>query len=107
MSFSAVLITGPSGGGIGAATAISLAAGKPKTILLAGRSLPKIQPVIDEIKRKHPDVEVLFIKLDLASQASVREAAKEVNSKVDKLDVLINNAGGAYLISSHLHRRTR
>jgi NAD(P)-dependent dehydrogenase (short-subunit alcohol dehydrogenase family) len=90
------LITGPSKGGIGGQTAVFLAAGKPKLNLLAWRSLPKVQPVIEEIKKSHPDVPVTFIKLDLASQASIREAAKQVNSKVDKLDVLINNAGGAF-----------
>lgn len=90
------MITGPSEGGIGGQTAIFLAAGKPKMLLLAGRSSSKIQPVIDEIKKSYPDVPVAFIKVDLASQASIREAAKAVNSKVDKLDVLVNNAGGTF-----------
>jgi NADP-dependent 3-hydroxy acid dehydrogenase YdfG len=88
-----VLITGPSEGGIGAQTAIFLAAGKPKLIILAGRSIAKIQPVIDEIKTKDPDVKVTFVQVDLADISSVRTAASTVNSQVEKLDVLINNAG--------------
>lgn len=87
------LITGPSTGTIGGQTALDLAAGSPKTILLAGRDISKIQPVIDQIAKDHPSVETVFIKLDLTDLASVKEAAKEANSKVDQLDVLINNAG--------------
>jgi len=90
----AVLITGPSESGIGAQSAIFLAAGKPKLIILAGRSESKIQPVIEEIKKSHPDVPTAYVKLDLADNSSVRKAAQEVNAKIDKLDILINNAGG-------------
>lgn len=89
-----MLITGPSEGGIGAQTAIFLAAGKPKSIILAGRNKSKIQPVIDQIKQSNPDVLVIFVGIDLADQSSVRKAAKEINSEIDALDVLINNAGG-------------
>lgn len=36
---------------------------------------------------------MLFIKIDLASIASVREAAAELGKSVAKIDILINNAG--------------
>ena len=88
-----VLITGPSDGGIGAETAFSLAAASPACILLAGRSLSKVQPVIDRIKGAYPDVETQFISLDLSSQHSVREAAGRINESVRAIDILINNAG--------------
>ncbi|MCJ1383961.1 hypothetical protein MMC17_007075 [Xylographa soralifera] len=88
-----VLLTGPSESGVGAQTAIFLAAAKPKEIFLAGRNLAKIQPVIDQIKKEHPEVATTFVQLDLADLSSVRKAAKEVAGKVDKLDYLINNAG--------------
>jgi NADP-dependent 3-hydroxy acid dehydrogenase YdfG len=91
------LITGPSESGVGAQTAISLAAGKPKLILLAGRDITKIQPVIDKIAEAEPEVAVTFIKLDLASQSSIREAANDVISQIESLDILINNAGSMYL----------
>ena len=44
-----VLVTGPSVGGIVAETAMSLAAGSPACIILAGRSLPKVHQLIDRI----------------------------------------------------------
>jgi short-subunit dehydrogenase len=89
-----VLITGPSEQGIGAQTAIHLAAGKPKLILLAGRDLAKIQPVIDQIAKSHPDVATELISLNLASLASIRQTAEKINSQIESLDILINNAGG-------------
>jgi len=36
---------------------------------------------------------VTFIELDLSSLSSVRKAAASINSKIEKLDILINNAG--------------
>ena len=90
------LITGPSESGVGAQTAIFLAAAKPKEVFLAGRNLAKIQPVIDQIKREHPEVATTFVQLDLADLSSVRKAAKEVTGKVDKLDYLVNNAGSVF-----------
>lgn len=86
------LITGPSQGGLGAETALSLAAASPALIILAGRSLSKIQPVIDEIKSLQPAVATRFIPLDLGSQVSVRESAANINASVEKIDYLINNA---------------
>ncbi|KAL2047971.1 hypothetical protein ABVK25_011142 [Lepraria finkii] len=86
------LITGPSDGGIGAETATCLAAGSPSLIIFAGRSLPKIQPVIDRIHSINPQVKTKFISVDLSSQASVREAAANINASVKTIDVLINNA---------------
>lgn len=88
-----VLITGPSEGGVGSQTAIFLAAGKPKEIILAGRNRSKVQPVIEQIQQSHPNVEATFTQLDLADLSSVRKAAREISEKIQKLDVLINNAG--------------
>jgi NAD(P)-dependent dehydrogenase (short-subunit alcohol dehydrogenase family) len=86
------LITGPSEGGIGAETALTLAVGSPKLIILAGRSLSKIKPVIDNINSAHPNVATTYIPLDLGSQASVRQAATAISASVEKIDIVINNA---------------
>ncbi|MCJ1394885.1 hypothetical protein MMC18_007765 [Xylographa bjoerkii] len=88
-----VLITGASAGGLGAATALAFAGGNPKTLILAGRTESKVSLVIEEIKKLNPAIEVSFLQLDLTDHASVKRAAAEVESKVEKLDVLINNAG--------------
>lgn len=87
-----VVLTGPSAGGIGAETAVTLAKGSPALIILAGRSESKIDPVIARISENSPDVKVKFVRLDLGSLKSVREAGVEINSLVTKIDILINNA---------------
>lgn len=88
------LITGPSEGGIGAETAISLSHASPSTIVLLGRSLPKIQPTIDAIKTIDSAVNVKFFPVSLDSLASVRSAAHTIlnDTTVPKIDVVINNA---------------
>ncbi|RAL58295.1 hypothetical protein DID88_006408 [Monilinia fructigena] len=88
-----ILITGPSAGSIGAETAISLAHALPSTIILAGRSESKILPVIKSIHALNQSIATHFIRVDLASQKSIREAAVSINDLVDKIDILINNAG--------------
>lgn len=88
-----VVITGASNGGLGAHTALLLAAAKPAEIILLGRSEDKVAPVLKEIKAKSPTTTTRFVKIDLTSCTSVRSAAAEINSFVSKIDVLINNAG--------------
>ncbi|KAK3954510.1 short-chain dehydrogenase [Pseudoneurospora amorphoporcata] len=88
------LITGPSEGGIGAETAISLAHGNPALLILVGRTLTTIQPTIDAIHAVNPSISVKFIAADLTSLNSVREAACEIlnDASITHIDVLINNA---------------
>ena len=89
-----VLITGPSEGGIGAETAISLAHGNPALLILVGRTLSKIQPTIDTVHAVNPSIAVTFITADLTSLNSVREAAREIlnDASITHIDVIINNA---------------
>jgi NAD(P)-dependent dehydrogenase (short-subunit alcohol dehydrogenase family) len=89
----AVLITGPSVKSIGAETALSLAHGNPAHIILAGRNESRITPVIEKIRALKPSIKVTFLQLDLADQASIRKAALDVNTNVEKIDYLINCAG--------------
>ncbi|CAG7926268.1 unnamed protein product [Penicillium olsonii] len=86
------LITGPSEGGIGAETALCLASQSPVTLILAGRDRAKIQPVIDKIAQLSPEINSIFIELDLSSQTSIRLAVEKINTHVDHIDVLVNNA---------------
>ncbi|GLA09928.1 hypothetical protein AnigIFM60653_001059 [Aspergillus niger] len=87
------VITGASHGGLGAHTALCLAAANPAEVILLGRSEEKVFPVMKEISKTSPSTIVRFIKIDLMSCASVRTAAAEINASVSKIDVLINNAG--------------
>lgn len=88
-----VVITGPTDGGLGAETALSIAPFKPEEIILVGRSEKKADPVIVKIKAIDPTIKVSFVEADLADSSSVRAAAKLINERAPKIDVLINNAG--------------
>lgn len=88
------LITGPSEGGLGAETAISLAHDNPALLILVGRTLSKIQPTVDAIHAINPSITAKFVAADLTSPNSVRQAAHEIlnNACITHIDVLINNA---------------
>jgi len=82
--------------GIGATTAFAIASQSPRTLILASRTRSKLDTVAAQVSEKRPDVTVKTVTLDLGSIESVKKAAAEIESLVDHLDVLINNAGGAH-----------
>ncbi|EXJ84055.1 hypothetical protein A1O3_04722 [Capronia epimyces CBS 606.96] len=88
-----VVITGASAGGLGSQTALDIAAAKPATLVLLARQASKVQPVIDRIAELSPSTKVAFVPIFLDDLESVRSAAAEVGRHVQKIDVLINNAG--------------
>ncbi len=49
--------------------------------------------MIEQIKALNPKINVTFLKVDLADLASIRKAASEINTSVEKIDYLINCAG--------------
>jgi NAD(P)-dependent dehydrogenase (short-subunit alcohol dehydrogenase family) len=80
------LITGSSSGiGLEAAKVLTL---RGANVVLACRNRSKAEAAAQQIRGA-----VEFVDLDLASLASVREAAEDVSSRYDHLDLLINNAG--------------
>lgn len=87
-----VLITGCSPDGLGAEAARVIALHKPALIVLAGRSIPKCEETANILKSQSPGVRTRILQIDLASQASVHKAAAEVNSYIESINILINNA---------------
>ncbi|PWY69488.1 short-chain dehydrogenase [Aspergillus heteromorphus CBS 117.55] len=88
-----ILVTGVSPGGLGAEFAKVIAPYGPSLIILANRDRPKAQETQAEIQRIAPSVATRILNLDLSSQAQVRNAAKEVLTYNEHIDVLVNNAG--------------
>jgi NAD(P)-dependent dehydrogenase (short-subunit alcohol dehydrogenase family) len=87
------LITGGNVG-IGRITAIELAK-KGFKVVIAGRSLERTQPVLNQIKSLNVDEQAIFLPLDLASFESIRECTKLFLQLNLPLHLLINNAGVA------------
>ncbi|CAK4012834.1 NAD-P-binding [Lecanosticta acicola] len=91
----AVFVTGASKG-VGRDTAISYARAGASQIAIAARSDMsdlgrEIVAAAKEAKKVPP--EVVTINLDVTSEQSVAQAAKEVEQKFGRLDILVNNAG--------------
>jgi len=86
-----VLITGANSG-IGLETARALASGGARVLMLC-RSVPRATAARDEILRTAPDADLEIVECDLGSQQAVRSTAAHLTGTLDRLDVLVNNAG--------------
>jgi NAD(P)-dependent dehydrogenase (short-subunit alcohol dehydrogenase family) len=78
--------------GLGFETVKALAS-KGAHVLLAARNEEKGKAAVAEVQKLIPKAQVELLRLDLASQRSIRAAAAEVGNKFSQLDLLINNAG--------------
>jgi NAD(P)-dependent dehydrogenase (short-subunit alcohol dehydrogenase family) len=89
-----ILITGGSAG-IGLATAEALAE-KGAEIILAARNEEKLKQAAQQIESKSGVKKVKYYVADFSSQKSIRSLAENVKKDYQKIDVLINNAGGVF-----------
>ena len=89
-----IIITGANGG-LGYETLIHLARYSPSKLVLCARSKEKYDHALKGIVSAVPEAVhfVQYLELDLASLASVQEAAKAFITENDRLDILMNNAG--------------
>lgn len=90
-----IVITGVNKDGLGGKTAEVLSSHGPKILVLASRTIAKVQGIIDQLQPQHPETTYIALPLDLSSQKSCREAAAKIvdNPQIEQIDVLINNAG--------------
>ena len=83
-----IWITGASSG-IGQALAIE-ANSRGATIILSGRN--QIKLAVTQDKLKFP-LESIIVPMDLSDEQSIQMALKQVQQRVNRIDILINNAG--------------
>jgi retinol dehydrogenase 12 len=88
------LVTGATAG-IGELTARELAR-KGATVVVVGRSPARCEATVKAIRRETGNPSVDFLVADLSSRADVRKLASEFQSRHDRLDVLLNNAGAMF-----------
>ncbi len=89
-----VVITGGNDG-IGFQTALELAR-MGAQILMVCRNGQKAKIAVDKIIASSENKRIQYVLADLSSRKSIRNAADEIRSKVEKIDVLLNNAGGTF-----------
>lgn len=89
------LVTGATDG-IGKKTAEALAA-QGARVVIVGRNPEKTTRVVEEIRTLTRNEQVDGLVADLSVQAEVRRLAGEVLARYERLDVLVNNAGGVFM----------
>ena len=85
------LITG-AGSGIGRALALELAP-RGHNLILAGRTVRKLEDVADTVRVEAPDCELMTLEVDLADPESTRNLAHQVGDAVDHLSAFVYCAG--------------
>jgi NAD(P)-dependent dehydrogenase (short-subunit alcohol dehydrogenase family) len=86
-----VVITGANAG-IGKETAVGLASAGARVVITA-RNEERGRAARDEIAERSGGTDVEVMPLDLARFASIRSFAADLLDRVDRIDVLVNNAG--------------
>ena len=94
MNIKICLITGATSG-IGLETARGLAV-SGFNLLLIGRNSQKLKKVSDELSSTY-NVDVKTYKCDLSSIKQVKLLAEKIARDVNRLDIIINNAGGIFM----------
>ena len=88
------LITGATSG-IGRETALQLAQ-LGAQVVVSGRSEQKAKEVVEQINGTGAVFPAEYLVADLADQSQVRDLVAQFKDRHDRLDVLINNAGGIF-----------
>ncbi|KAF7307621.1 Short-chain dehydrogenase/reductase family protein [Mycena indigotica] len=86
-----VLVTGTSLKSIGFTT-VQAFAKDAGLLIITGRSAEKLKDTEAALKTEFPGANIRLLVLDLASRASVRKAAAEVNAYPEPLHIIIHNA---------------
>lgn len=89
------MVTGATSG-IGQVTALALAQ-RGATVIAVGRSQEKSAALVEQIERQTGSTTVEYMLADLSSQQEIRRLAQQFQGRYQRLDVLVNNAGGLFI----------
>ena len=86
-----IVVTGANSG-LGLENSRALAA-KGARVIMAARNPDKARAAEESIRSSQPDADLEVRQLDLASLDSIAEFAESVKGQIERIDILINNAG--------------
>ncbi|KAH8724181.1 hypothetical protein GQ44DRAFT_740618 [Phaeosphaeriaceae sp. PMI808] len=92
LSGKVIIVTGGNAG-LGRESILALAKHDPSRIYLAARNIAKGIRVVGLVKEHLPNASLTVLECDLSSLESVQQAAKQVASETQRLDILMCNAG--------------
>jgi NAD(P)-dependent dehydrogenase (short-subunit alcohol dehydrogenase family) len=85
------MVTGANSGlGLASARALSAAGAE---VLMACRSPERATEAAEDIRNGQPEAKISVIALDLADLGSIQRCSEEARDRLDRLDILMNNAG--------------
>jgi retinol dehydrogenase-14 len=87
-----ILVTGATSG-IGLEASVELAR-RGARIVMVGRDPGRTEAALADVMARSGSREVSHLLCDFSSQAAIRRLAEELLAGHDRLDVLVNNAGG-------------
>ncbi|MEA2602219.1 MAG: hypothetical protein QOF89_3211 [Acidobacteriota bacterium] len=87
-----ILITGATSG-IGLAASAELAR-RGARVVMVGRDPGRTEAAVANVIARSGSRDVSHLLCDFSSQAAIRTLAETVLARLDRLDVLVNNAGG-------------
>jgi NAD(P)-dependent dehydrogenase (short-subunit alcohol dehydrogenase family) len=88
-----VVITGVGPDSLGEGLALAIGGQNPSSLILASRTESKVQQIAHKVQQLSPSTSVVPVVLDLSSQKAIRAAVSQIQGLVDRVDILINNAG--------------
>jgi retinol dehydrogenase 14 len=86
-----ILITGATNG-IGLEATVELSR-RGARVVMVGRDPQRTEAAVADVKARSGSAEVSHLLCDFSSQADIRRLAEDVKARLDRLDVLVNNAG--------------
>jgi len=87
-----ILVTGATSG-IGLHASIELAR-RGARVVMVGRDPARTEAAAAEVSARTGSTDVSHLLCDFSSQAAIRQLAESFRARQDRLDVLVNNAGG-------------
>lgn len=92
LTLTSLSVGGTSGIGESTARAFVKHASSPR-VYLVGRSETRASKIMEELRALNPDGQISFIKSDVSRLQDVDQACKEIQSKENKINLLVLSAG--------------